>query len=312
MIQPDVLSALLLDTFAFSPVAMSISTVGYDTSRYIKVNDAYLRLVGRSWDELRGLNMAEAGAAINNPARARRLRLLEQDGGYQLEEATIRRADGEIIPVLISARRAVHGGEQYDIEIIIDMSERERMQRALEFYLRAAAFTDPLTALPNRAAFDRDLEACLGASATSGEVVALAFIDLNGFKPVNDRHGHAMGDALLRAVAERLQASLWPDADAARLGGDEFALVVRMSATQAAGLPQRIQTLLDRVFAPFVIGGESLAIGAACGLTRQLTPEERASTLLNRADKQMYRAKASHERVALRFSPKEFPAPVGA
>lgn len=305
MIESDVLGAVLLDMFAFSPVAISISTVGLEASRYIKVNDAYLQLVGCTWEDLRGRNMVEAGTVVSNPARARRLQLLDEQGGYQLEEATIRRSDGQLVPTLISARRTEHDGNLYDVEIIIDMTERERMQRALEFYLRAAAFTDPLTGLPNRAAFDRRLET-LTVEPDAGAVTALAFIDMTKFKAVNDGFGHALGDALLRAVADRVRGALGPDDFAARLGGDEFGLLLRTAPDQAAHLPERLRALLETIFKPYEIEGQMLVVGAACGLSLQTGPDDTGFLLLRRADQQMYRAKASGALIDLRYAEEEF------
>jgi diguanylate cyclase (GGDEF)-like protein/PAS domain S-box-containing protein len=308
MIESDVLGAVLLDMFAFSPVAISISTVGYETSRYIKVNDAYLQLIGGIWEDLRGRNMVEAGTVVRDPARARRLWLLDEKGGYQLEEASIRRLDGRLVPTLISARRTEHDGQRYDVEIIIDMTERERMQRELEFYLRAAAFTDPLTGLPNRASFDRRLDT-LPAETCAGEVTALAFIDMTKFKAVNDGFGHAMGDALLRAVAERLRGALGPDEFAARLGGDEFGLLLRTTPDQAGRLPARVQALLETIFKPFALEGQTLVVGAACGLALPNGPGDTGFLLLRRADAQMYRAKASGALIDLRYAEEEFSRP---
>jgi diguanylate cyclase (GGDEF)-like protein/PAS domain S-box-containing protein len=308
MIESDVLGALLLDMFAFSPVAISISTVGYETSRYIRVNDAYLQLVGCTWEELRGRNLSEVGTVVSNPARVRRLRLLDEEGGYQLEEATLRRSDGQLVPTLISARRTEHDGKLYDVEIIIDMTERERMQRDLEFYLRAAAYTDPLTGLPNRASFDRQLET-ITAEAEAGTVTVLAFIDMTKFKAVNDRFGHAMGDALLRAVAGRLRGGLGPNDFAARLGGDEFGLLLRTTPDRAGHSPARVRSLLETVFKPFEIEEQHLVVGAACGLALQDGPADTGFLLLRRADTQMYRAKASGALIDLCYADGDFSRP---
>ncbi len=135
MIEKDTMVALLLDMFTVSPVPMCISMAGPD-ARYLQVNDAYLALVGYSWEELRNREMASGGAAVHSPERERRMRLLAEHGRYSQEEATIRHADGRLFYCLISARRATIDGESYDFEIFLDITERKRLERELESYLR--------------------------------------------------------------------------------------------------------------------------------------------------------------------------------
>lgn len=134
MIEKDTIVALLLDMFTFSPVPMCISMAGPEAC-YLQANDAYLALVGYSWEALREQDMASAGAAMHSPERDRRMRLLAEHGSYSLEEAAIRHADGRLISCLISARRTIFDGHSYDVEIIIDMTERLRLQREVDFYL---------------------------------------------------------------------------------------------------------------------------------------------------------------------------------
>ncbi|MCO6180554.1 PAS domain-containing protein [Ciceribacter sp. RN22] len=110
-----VIDETLFDT---APIAFSVSTTGYQDSRFIRVNQSYLDLVGRSWAELDGCKMLESGVAVDSPGRKRRLELLQQQGGYSSERAEIRVAGGGVLPVLISAKRLVVSGEAYDLEAI--------------------------------------------------------------------------------------------------------------------------------------------------------------------------------------------------
>ncbi|EHS53997.1 hypothetical protein PDO_0886 [Rhizobium sp. PDO1-076] len=109
--------------FDLSPVAFSISTIGQNTSRYIRVNKAYLDLVGHSWDNIRGHEMVASGVVVGSEARAHRLMLLDCDGGYEGQIADIRNAAGEIVPVQISARRLFLAGQFYDFEVLTRMAE---------------------------------------------------------------------------------------------------------------------------------------------------------------------------------------------
>lgn len=115
--------ALIQTLFDLSPVAFSISTIGKNSSRYVRVNNAYLELVGKTWEEIRGHEMVSAGLVIGNDARERRLAMLDQQGGYSGERAEIRNASGEIVPILISARRLKLAGALYDFEVITDASQ---------------------------------------------------------------------------------------------------------------------------------------------------------------------------------------------
>jgi PAS domain S-box-containing protein len=135
VIETDTIVALLLDMFTFSPVPMCISMAG-PHARYLQVNDAYLALVGYSWEALRDQDMTSAGAAIHSPERDRRMQMLAEHGRYSQEEATIRHADGRLFYCLISARRATIDGESYDVEIFLDITERKRLEREIESYLR--------------------------------------------------------------------------------------------------------------------------------------------------------------------------------
>lgn len=110
-----VIDEALFDT---APVAFSVSTTGYQSSRFMSVNQSYLDLTGRSWADLSGREMLASGVAVDSPGRKRRLELLQQQGGYDSETAEIRRGDGKTLPVVISAKRLLVAGEAYDLEAI--------------------------------------------------------------------------------------------------------------------------------------------------------------------------------------------------
>lgn len=104
--------------FELSPVAFSISSIGQKSSRYVRVNQAYLDLVGKNWDEIRGSEMVASGVVSGSEARAERLMLLDRDGGYTGLRGEIRNADGNTVPVVISARRISVAGQLYDFEVL--------------------------------------------------------------------------------------------------------------------------------------------------------------------------------------------------
>lgn len=293
MISENVLDAALKELFDLSPVPFSISTIDHD-SRYIKVNPAYLRLVGRSWEELNGRPLSDdLPYSLDDPARLKRLHLLATQGFYDLAEVDVSHASGRVIPTLISAQRRRVDGESFDIEIILDNSERKAFERAI----MEAAFMDTMTGLQNRTSFESYLrKALLGLDADSR--ITLAYIDLNRFKQINDQHGHSIGDKLLSVVAERLRD--WGrDSDfIARLGGDEFAIVSLTPSSQEFSL-LRFLDLGTQIAQHIMVDGKLLQVGAAIGVT-EASPAMTFDVLLDQADKLMYDAKASGKIVDIR------------
>jgi diguanylate cyclase (GGDEF)-like protein len=153
-----------------------------------------------------------------------------------------------------------------------------------------AASSDSLTSLPNRATLLRQLEVALRVTESDGLGTAVLFVDLNGFKQVNDTLGHAAGDEVLARIARRLRRCLRGDDVAARLGGDEFALLVRDVEPERAA--QRIAARIQNdVSMPLETHGTSVRVGASIGIA---IAEDGvgAAELLRRADSAMYRAKA--------------------
>ena len=158
--------------------------------------------------------------------------------------------------------------------------------------MRSLAHTDPLTGLPNRRGLNAALGAALDRATHHGGVVAVYMLDLDGFKPVNDRHGHDVGDELLIAVAQRLRQSLRRGDTVARLGGDEF--VVMSEHLHDEGDAQALgQQLLKAVDTPFEIAAHSWRVGLTIGYALSPADASDAVTLLKYADAAMYLGKSS-------------------
>ena len=196
-----------------------------------------------------------------------------------------------------------HGAQDYVIKGTLDGEalmrllrhavERNRlvigMERARQLEYHRASH-DPLTGLPNRQLFTDRVRTAL-AQRRNGRLV-LCFIDLDGFKHVNDLHGHATGDELLKAVAATLQEAVRAGDTVARLGGDEFAVLLTQArdADEAALVAQR---MVERVAALQNIAGKSVQIGASIGLAMHPLHGRDCEPLLASADRAMYRAKAA-------------------
>jgi len=164
--------------------------------------------------------------------------------------------------------------------------ERELDQQRLSYLARY----DALTGLINRTLFSDRLEGAVARARRDGSVVALMFLDLDGFKDVNDRLGHAVGDALLRQVAERLVSCVRESDTVARLGGDEFTVV--LEGGQRVEDAGRVATKILRTVAePYRVGGEDIVITTSMGIAAFPLDGDTAEELLKGADIAMYSAK---------------------
>lgn len=164
--------------------------------------------------------------------------------------------------------------------------DKAREQRMLHL-----AFHDELTGLPNRAYFRVQIEDALNRARRAGSLVALAFIDLNHFKPINDSHGHATGDAVLVALAARLRSALRASDCVARLGGDEFVAVLEelRAPADAAALAD---TLLAAIRTPVGVDDLTLELDASIGIALYPLDADTPERLIEQADRAMYAAKA--------------------
>jgi diguanylate cyclase (GGDEF)-like protein len=158
--------------------------------------------------------------------------------------------------------------------------------RARVAELETHAERDPLTDVMNRRGFERELRRAGAYVQRYGGNAALVYLDLDGFKPVNDRHGHAAGDAVLRAVAAALVAAVRVSDTVARIGGDEFAVLLWNLSADAAR--NKALGLEEAIAATTVAwGGRRLAVGATAGVA-ELAPDQDIASLLARADAAMY------------------------
>jgi diguanylate cyclase (GGDEF)-like protein len=163
------------------------------------------------------------------------------------------------------------------------------------------ADTDPLTGLANRRAFLRLLEGLSARTEKGGGSFALAMVDLDGFKPINDTFGHATGDAVLQGVGSRLGSAVKSDAAIARTGGDEFAVLLPGVSTMAEA--QRVgEALCVALQEPFVVDGREFRISGCCGLALCVGGDSNVTDALIRADTALYRAKDNGRAGAAVFS----------
>ena len=258
------------------------------TARYVRVNQTYAALVGHRPEDLIGVPLTEllgdgvlgdllAGRATSAQAERQFVHADGRTTWLLHGVATVVDADGRPTWYAVSAQ---------------DITERRRAEqdlRDLTAVLTERAVRDPLTGLANRALLEERLRGALARDARTGGSTGLLFLDLDGFKEVNDRHGHAVGDAVLCAVAQRLSAGVRPSDTVSRLGGDEFVVLVEGATSAALGaLAERLRAAVQ---APLALAGLDLDVGVSVGSSLSTGGDADPQRLLSQADAEMYQAK---------------------
>ena len=252
------------------------------------VNAAFTRIFGYTAEEFIGKGLRDL---IVPEARqqeiAQVVMAVNQFGSASLETVRLKK-DGSLLDVALEARPLVENGEMTGyIFAFRDIGERKRIETRLQH----DALHDPLTGLPNRALFlDRLSQAFTKRQRRSGQNCGMLFLDLDRLKEINDTLGHAAGDELLVAVAERLRGALRPQDTAARMGGDEFAILVE-DIQSVSGIEIVATRILEAMEREFEVCGHtihaSVSIGLAIAGPEHAVPE----MLIRDADFAMYRAK---------------------
>ena len=267
-----------------------------------EANDALLTLVERDRAKVQG---APFGNLLHPDDVDRGLAVvgdvLHGRAGERQAELRLAADEGEVRWALVSASSNQLGGEGVGGACVVvqDITTRVRLQDDLEAArerLQAMALHDPLTGLPNRTFLSHHLGDAQRAAQRGGRHVGVLFLDLDGFKAVNDSIGHRGGDRILQAVADRITATLRPLDFAARLGGDEFVVCCPdldadegVAREEASRIAERLAAVLSE---PLVSDDHRWRLGASIGVAVS-RGEESPDDLLMVADAEMYRAKAA-------------------
>ena len=180
-----------------------------------------------------------------------------------------------------------------------ELKRETELRKQSEQELQFLAFHDGLTGLLNRTAFENALNAAIEESKDSNSHISLLFVDLDGFKKINDQYGHKCGDQVLKAAADRVKALLGEETSVARLGGDEFcAILVDQQDAVAMG-----EKLLSSLREPFILDDFSCEIGASCGVAKTDTCMEDLDELVKAADLAMYHGKTAGKGRVVLFEP---------
>jgi diguanylate cyclase (GGDEF)-like protein/PAS domain S-box-containing protein len=284
------------DMFEDAPIGMVL--LGAE-GRVLRANDAFGVLVGRSGD----LTGEKAEALVGTDcAIAARDQVDAQEAGEARRpvELELVRSDGSRtwISLIVSKvrRSADESHVMAQLEDISDRRERERLLREQNELLSLRAHFDVVTGLPNRLGFEQVLDAAVARNRRHAGGLAVLFCDLDGFKEVNDRTGHAAGDRVLAVVADRLRGAVRAEDLVARHGGDEF-VVVCEGLVDDEGLQVLAHRIVDGVGAPMALGGLTSDVGISVGIARCVHPDGTALDLMALADRAMYEAKAAGDGV---------------
>ncbi|MCL2021137.1 MAG: EAL domain-containing protein [Betaproteobacteria bacterium] len=210
--------------------------------------------------------------------------------GFWQGEIWNRRKNGEVYPELLSIAVMRDEDENENllhyVGIFVDISSMKEQQQELE----RLAHYDILTGLPNRVMFTDRLRVAMSKARRNKTLLAVAYLDLDNFKPVNDTYGHKAGDQLLISVAQRIVGVLRASDTVARLGGDEFALVLCDGSTRADYI-NTLERVLAQLASPFPLNEATITLSASIGVTYYPEDDADPDSLLRHADQAMYLAK---------------------
>lgn len=253
-----------------------------------RVNPAFTRLTGYSADEVTGRNAAILSSGRQSKAFYQSLWHDLQTSGHWEGEIWNRRKDGELYfeYLTISAIGDAGGKPAHFVAIFFDLTHRAKTEERL---MRLATH-DALTDLPNRMLLDERVEQAVLRARRGQKRVAVLFVDLDHFKDINDTHGHAAGDEVLKIIAQRLRTAVRDIDTVARIGGDEFVLVLEDMAGPEAAVAIA-EKLLHAVAAPFELDSITVALTPSIGIAFYPDDGQDTATLLAHADEAMYQAK---------------------
>ncbi|MBM0224776.1 MULTISPECIES: bifunctional diguanylate cyclase/phosphodiesterase [Micromonospora] len=273
----------------FTGAAIGIGIAGVD-GRVIEVNQSFADMLGYTVDELRAINVASLFYADDAAGMWELYQeLIEGKHDSVRVEKRYLRKDGTIVwtDLAVSLIRYDDGRPRFTVAMIEDITERYELQQRLRFQ----ALHDPLTGLPNRTLFFETLGRVF-ESAAEEQRVGICFLDLDGFKAINDSLGHDLGDLLLIVISRRLADCVAGRGHlVARMGGDEFVILV----DSGGGLDDAVEVAelaLAAVSAPVHVGDQQLAVSASIGIVECPAAETSVSELMKAADTTLYWAKA--------------------
>lgn len=257
----------------------------------IEVNPTFSKITGYSQEEVLGQKASLFHSDKTNPDFDKILWQTIQDEGYWQGEVWTKRKNGERFAELltVSVLKDKDDNPVHYVSLFFDITPIKKQQHQLELM----AHYDSLTQLPNRTLFADRFKQAVAHSNRSKSLLAVCFIDLDDFKPVNDTYGHAAGDRMLIDVSARIQSCIREEDTLSRQGGDEFLLLLGdiESSDHCHDMMSRILSSVSR---PYQIEANTVSIGASCGIVLfKEGDDDELDLVLRHADQAMYTAKLS-------------------
>lgn len=271
----------------FNQASSGIELIDPVTLRFIEVNPAACRMLGYTHEEFLRLRLFDTQADLNEEALVAAVRQVEASGGMTMENRH-RSKNGDILDVEINSRFLDLPSRRLLIGTWQDITERKRAESKIKYL----AYHDQLTELPNRELFYDRLSQAISQAKRKHMRLALLFLDLDGFKAVNDSYGHEAGDGVLQTVARRLQACVRGVDTVARLGGDEF-IIILSEVEKTEDVPGVAAKIIQKLEEPILLNdAHQCSIGASIGIA--IYPEDgyEIDKLMSAADSAMYESKA--------------------
>lgn len=277
---------LLADAFAHTADAIMILD---NKRRIVTVNHAFTAITGYEPGEVVGQMFARPQSVkIPGPTIFAVWEDVRSAGRWEGEVWNVRK-NGEVYPTRLSLS-AVYDQRRGTIDHYVGVFNDISPHKANEERLKFLATHDPLTGLPNRAEFERFCREAMARARRRGLRVAVLYIDLDNFKPVNDTYGHAIGDELLKTIGERMKQTVRETDAVARIGGDEFCVLLADLDDMSIGYTVACK-LLDMLSQPVVTRRGSHSVGASIGVSIYPDDGNDPQALLRLADAAMYRVK---------------------
>jgi diguanylate cyclase (GGDEF)-like protein/PAS domain S-box-containing protein len=271
-------------------------TIEPDTGDILGANKAAIDYYGYPLDQLLGMQIADINVFSKEEIAQEMQRAQQEERNHFYFRHIL--SSGAIRDVEVHSGPIDWNGKKVIYSIIHDITDRKKAEAELEHI----AYYDPLTGLPNRRLKSDRLRQAIAHSKRNGNSVGVCYMDLDGFKPINDRFGHATGDKILIEISQRLQATLREQDTISRIGGDEFVLIL----SNLSGIQQCTQILdrvLEEVSRPILIDDTELIVSASIGLTLYPEDDADADILLRHADQAMYWAKEEGKNCYHLFDP---------
>ena len=272
--------------YELSPLGIALTDM---SGRYVEFNEAFRQISGYPEDELKELDYWTLTPKDYEAQEARQLESLAQTGRYGPYEKTYRRKDGELVPIRLNGMLVTgKDGQQYIWSIAEDITSRKQHEEQLE----RTAHYDALTGIPNRVLLADRMKQAMAQTVREQNMLAVCYLDLDGFKSINDQFGHETGDQILIEIARRIETTIRGGDTVARLGGDEF-VVLLLGLERGMECVATLERLLEAIAQPIPLKEKLFSLSASIGVSIYPLDNEDIDTLLRHADQAMYAAKLS-------------------